>query len=69
VSDVRAFLRFPSIHGDLVSFVAEDDVWLAPLDGGRAWRVTADAAPVSWTRLSPGRGADRLASRRDGLPE
>jgi tricorn protease len=69
VSDVRAFLRFPSIHGDLVSFVAEDDVWLAPLDGGRAWRVTADAAPVSWTRLSPDGALIAFASRRDGLPE
>ena len=69
MSDVRAYLRFPSIHGDLVSFVAEDDVWLAPLDGGRAWRITADAAPVSWTRLTPDGALIAFASRRDGLPE
>jgi tricorn protease len=69
VSDDRAYLRFPSIHGDRVSFVAEDDVWLAPLDGGRAWRITADAAPVSWTRLSPDGTRIAFASCRDGLPE
>jgi tricorn protease len=31
-----SYLRFPHLHGDLVTFVAEDDVWIAPLDGGRA---------------------------------
>ena len=36
------YLRFPHIHGDLLTFVAEDDVWLAPADGGRAWRLTSD---------------------------
>ncbi|MEN3345928.1 MAG: tricorn protease, partial [Arthrobacter sp.] len=32
-----SYFRFPHLHGDLVTFVAEDDVWIAPLDGGRAW--------------------------------
>ena len=36
------YLRFPHIHDDLLAFVAEDDVWLAPADGGRAWRLTSD---------------------------
>ena len=31
-----SYLRFPHVHGDLVTFVAEDDVWVAPLQGGRA---------------------------------
>ena len=31
-----AYLRFPSIRGDRVAFVAEDDVWLAePTAAGR----------------------------------
>jgi tricorn protease len=34
------YLRYPHIHGDLLVFVAEDDVWLAPADGGLAWRLT-----------------------------
>ena len=29
------YLRFPHIHGDLLTFVAEDDVWLAPAVGGQ----------------------------------
>ena len=46
------YLRFPHIAGDLVAFVAADDVWLAPSSGGRAWRFTADGAPASTPRFS-----------------
>jgi tricorn protease len=63
------YLRFPHIQADLVTFVADDDVWLAPAAGGRAWRFTADQAAVQWPRLAP--GGDHLAyvSSRDGGPE
>jgi tricorn protease len=40
------YLRYPHIHGDLLAFVAGDEVWLAPADGGRAWPLTADGAAV-----------------------
>jgi tricorn protease len=46
------YLRFPHIHGDLLTFVAEDDVWLGPAEGGRAWRLSADDAKASRPRLS-----------------
>ena len=46
------YLRYPHIHGDLLTFVAGDDVWLAPAVGGRAWRLTADDVPVSYPRFS-----------------
>jgi tricorn protease len=46
------YLRFPHLQRDLLTFVAEDDVWLAPADGGRAWRLSADDAVASWPRLS-----------------
>lgn len=48
-----SYFRFPHVHGDLVTFVAEDDVWLAPLDGGRAWRVSALQLPARNPRFSP----------------
>jgi tricorn protease len=64
-----AYLRFPHLHGDLVAFVAEDDVWLAPLDGGRAWRVSADQVPVSGPRFSSDGATLAWASTRDGAPE
>ncbi|HEX4787975.1 MAG TPA: S41 family peptidase [Actinospica sp.] len=55
--DVPGYLRFPHLRGQLLTFTAEDDVWLAPLHGdgsvGRAWRVSCDRTRVSNPRLSP----------------
>ncbi len=48
-----SYLRFPHLHGDRVTFVAEDDVWIAPLDGGRAWRVSSLQLPARNPRFTP----------------
>ncbi|GHD34544.1 S41 family peptidase [Streptomyces galbus] len=49
-----SYLRLPHLRGDLLCCVAEDDLWLAPLDGpGRAWRLTADRTRTGHPRLSP----------------
>ncbi|MEV2249584.1 S41 family peptidase [Streptomyces sp. NPDC050147] len=64
-----AYLRFPHLRGELVAFTAEDDVWVAPLDGGRAWRVSADNMPVSHPRISPDGTTVAWTSTRDGSPE
>ena len=48
-----SYFRFPHLHGDLVTFVAEDDVWIAPLDGGRAWRVSSLQLPARNPRFTP----------------
>jgi tricorn protease len=53
----------------LLAFAADDDVWLAPAAGGRAWRVSADRAPVSHPRLSRDGTALAWTSQRDGEPE
>jgi len=64
-----SYLRYPTLHGDLVGFVAQDDVWLAPVDGGRPWQLTSDRAPIRDLRFSP--DGEHLAhlSQRDGAPE
>ncbi|MFC7033720.1 S41 family peptidase [Nonomuraea rubra] len=64
-----AYLRYPHLHGDLVTFVADDDVWLAPLTGGRAWRFTADRVAVSHPRFSPDGGRIAWTSTKEGAPE
>lgn len=63
------YLRFPHLRGELLAFTAEDDVWVAPLDGGRAWRLSADRAPVAHPRLSPDGSRIAWTSRRDGDAE
>ncbi|MFI2367181.1 S41 family peptidase [Streptomyces sp. NPDC018833] len=64
-----AYLRFPHLHGESIAFTAEDDVWVAHLDGGRAWRVSADDVPVSRPRISPDGTHIAWTSYRDGAPE
>ena len=63
------YVRYPHVQGDLLTFVADDDVWLAPATGGRAWRLSAEGAPVSHPRLSPDGGAVAWTTTRDGASE
>jgi tricorn protease len=64
------YLRFPHLHDDLLAFVAEDDVWLAPSGGGRAWRLTSDGGQASHPRFAPDGATIAWTSWRDGgLPE
>ncbi|MGW6496347.1 S41 family peptidase [Nonomuraea angiospora] len=53
----------------MVTFVADDDVWLAPLSGGRAWRFTADREPVSHPRFSPDGTRIAWTGGKEGAPE
>ena len=63
------YLRYPNLHGDLLAFVAEEDVWLAPVSGGRAWRVSADQSGAADPRISPDGRLVTWTSWRDGCPE
>ena len=63
------YLRFPHITNDTVVFVAVDDVWLAPLAGGRAWRFTADEAQAATPRLTPDGTQVAWVSAKDGSSE
>ena len=49
----RAYLRTPSLRGDTLAFVCDDDLWLASTAGGIARRVTAGLSEPSTPSLSP----------------
>src|SRR3954452_6865593 len=47
------YIRFPHVRGDVVTFVADDAVWLGPFAGGRATRLAGGREKVAAPRLSP----------------
>ncbi|MGX5189235.1 S41 family peptidase [Streptomyces avermitilis] len=68
--NVPGYLRFPHLHGARLCFAAEDDLWLAPLDGaGRAWRITVDRTKVGHPRFSPDGRHIAYTSWRSLVPE
>ncbi|MET8248290.1 S41 family peptidase [Streptomyces sp. NPDC005202] len=65
-----SYLRLPHLSGDLLCFVAEDDLWLAPLDGAdRAWRLTVDRTKLGHPRFSPDGRHIAYTSWRSLVPE
>ena len=68
-NSIAPYLRYPHLHGDLVTFVADDDVWIGPVAGGRAWRITADHVPALSPRFSPDGSHLAYVSHRDAHPE
>jgi len=52
-SDDQGFLRFPDVHGNEVVFTSEGDLWVAPLAGGTARRLTIHDGEERYARFSP----------------
>lgn len=49
----QGYYRWPTIHGETVVFVCEDDLWSVPATGGVARRLTANPGSVHSPALSP----------------
>src|SRR5271170_4412960 len=52
-----------------MAFAAEDAIYLVPVTGGRAWRVSDDGAPVGYPRFSRDGTQIAWTSDHDGAPE
>jgi len=63
------YYRHPTIHGDTVIFVTEDDLWSVSIDGGVARRLTANPGTVSFPIFSPDGSKVAYTSRDEGHPE
>jgi len=47
------YYRFPAVHGDMVVFTAEGDLWRVPLSGGTAQRLTTHPGAETRAGFSP----------------
>lgn len=63
------YYRFPTIHGDRVAFICEDDLWGAPATGGVARRLTSNLGAVSRACFSPDGSMLAFTGCEEGPPE
>ena len=50
---MQGYYRYPTVCGDRVVFVSEDDLWEVPLAGGLARRLTHSSGQISFPAYSP----------------
>lgn len=60
------YLRYPTIAGDLIAFVAEDDIWVVSAAGGVARRLTTSLSRASRPSLSPDGRTIAFIAAEDG---
>jgi tricorn protease len=63
------YYRHPTIHGDAIVFVCEDDLWSVPKDGGLARRLTANPGAASFPLFSPDGSRVAFSARDEGPTE
>jgi tricorn protease len=68
-SQITGYYRYPSIHGDRIAFIAEDDLWLVSATGGIAQRLTANLGEVTHPCFSPDGKWLAFVGREEGPSE
>ncbi|MCF8232065.1 MAG: protease, partial [Bacteroidales bacterium] len=64
--ETTPILRFPDIHKDKVVFTAEEDLWIAPVDGGEARRLTIHDGEETTPKFSPDGSRIAFTAEYDG---
>ena len=67
--NASGYVRTPTIAGDRIVFVCEDDLWSVDAGGGIARRLTSLAGECSLPRLSPDGTQVAFVGRDEGHPE
>jgi tricorn protease len=65
----QGYYRHPTLHGESVVFVCEDDLWTVHASGGVARRLTASPAQVAFPLYSPDGRRVAFAGRDEGPTE
>ncbi len=65
----HGYLRHPTLHGDTIVFVSDDDLWRVPVSGGIARRLTAGLSEPSTPCLSPDGQLIAFTGRDEQHPE
>ena len=66
---MQGYYRYPTIAGDRIVFVCEDDLWTVSAQGGAATRLTVSFGTCSYPRLSPDGAWIAFVSTDEGNPE
>ncbi len=69
MSEHLGYLRHPTLHGDAIIFVSDDDLWRAPATGGIARRLTAGLSEPSTPCFSPDGSQVAFVGRDEQHPE
>ena len=63
------YYRHPTIHGETVLFVSEDDLWGVEATGGPARRLTSGRGPARYPHLSPDGRHVAFSGSEEGVQE